>query len=75
MSVRRAINSNDYLKKKSIPFIFLSEITDPDEVKEAYELNVQGYFIKPNSLEALEEKLGIIIQYWQNCVEPNNLLY
>jgi CheY-like chemotaxis protein len=75
MTVRRAINSNETLKKKAIPFIFLSELADPDEVNEAYELNVQGYFTKPNSIEALEEKLSIIIKYWQACVEPNQLLY
>src|SRR4051812_7963677 len=44
MDLRRAINSNEQLKKKAIPFIFLSELADPDEVNEAYQLNVQGYF-------------------------------
>jgi CheY-like chemotaxis protein len=75
LTLRKEINSNEQLKKKSIPFIFLSELADPDEVNEAYRLNVQGFFIKPNSLDALEKKLSIIVNYWENCVEPNKLLY
>jgi CheY-like chemotaxis protein len=73
LELRRAINNNSYLRKKSIPFIFLAEHADPEEVSAAYDLNVQGFFTKANSIEELEEKLRMITGYWRKCVEPNQV--
>ncbi len=74
LELRRAINENSFLKKKSIPFIFISEFADPDDVSAAYELSVQGFFIKPNSVDDLQAKMKMIVQYWDNCGEPNRIL-
>lgn len=75
LQLKAEINENETLKKKSIPFILLSETAERQEVDRAYELHVQGFFIKPNSIESLQEKLELILGYWDLSVEPNQLLY
>jgi CheY-like chemotaxis protein len=67
------INKHPRLKKKSIPYILLTEFADKKDVDRAYSLCVQGFFIKPNSLEEFQEILRIITSYWMQSVEPNQL--
>ena len=67
---KRSINENPYLRRKSIPFVFLTTTADPKAVEEAYDLLVQGYFQKPNKMEALKEMVKMIIDYWMNCRSP-----
>src|SRR5688572_26009342 len=38
LELRAAINANEYLRKKSIPFIFMSTTANPNEVCIAYDL-------------------------------------
>jgi CheY-like chemotaxis protein len=54
LELRRRICENDYLKKKSIPFVFLSTNANPKTVEEAYQMMVQGYFEKPPSIEEIK---------------------
>lgn len=68
---RRSIASNDYLRKKSIPFIFFSTASTPAQVEEAYELTVQGFFLKGNSFEETKKDLDMIFKYWSRCKHPN----
>lgn len=68
---RRKICEVDYLKKKSIPFVFFTTTARPEAVEEAYKLSVQGYFEKPFKFEDLKEKLTLITNYWQQCLHPN----
>jgi DNA-binding NarL/FixJ family response regulator len=51
LDFRQKINANEYLRRKSIPFIFLSTAAQPVHVIDAYDLTVQGFFIKPASFE------------------------
>ena len=71
LEMRQSINENDYLRKKSIPFIFLSTSGKKESVDKAYELMVQGYFQKPNSLKELKDTLLMVINYWKVCLHPN----
>ena len=73
IQLSRTINANDYLRKKSIPFIFLTTTDSPIQVKEAYELTVQGFFKKPPSIEELTTIIKGIYIYWANCLHPNNV--
>ena len=70
---RRAIDRDPFLRKKSIPFIFLSTAANKHQVEEAYELTVQGFFIKQASIKDMEESLRSILTYWLNCVHPNTV--
>ena len=73
MDVRKIINEDDYLRSKSIPFIFFSTAATPDQVKKAYDLTVQGFFLKGNSFAETERKFKRILEYWSDCKHPNSV--
>ena len=70
---RSVIQQNEYLKTKSIPFIFFTTGTSKHQVKAAYDLTVQGFFIKPSSFMELQLRLKTIVEYWSSCLHPNAL--
>jgi CheY-like chemotaxis protein len=73
LELRRKIQEDDRLRKKSIPFVFLSTAARPKEVEEAYDLTVQGFFVKASQLSEMEKVLELILTYWQRCKHPNSL--
>lgn len=70
--LRYIINNNEFLRKKSIPFVFFSTTATKDAVEEAYELMVQGYFEKPNKMAEIKKYLKLMFDYWQICLHPNS---
>ena len=62
-----------FLKRKSIPFIFFSTAASPAQVRRAYELSVQGFFLKENSFEELKKTMHLILRYWLKCRHPNSV--
>lgn len=73
LDLRRAVLKNDYLRQKSIPFIFFTTNNDRKDVCEAYDLQVQGYFLKKYSIPDIAHFLQKIIDYWSECSHPNNI--
>lgn len=71
LEFRKSIHSNPFLRRKTIPFIFLSAFATPQIVNEAYDLDVQGFYQKESSFQALKEQLLSICIYWQRCLHPN----
>lgn len=71
LEFRRKIIEIDRMRKKTIPFIFLTTTSKPEAVEEAYNLMVQGFFQKPNSMKELKELLHAAINYWKICLHPN----
>lgn len=71
LEMRRRITESARLRKKSIPFVFLSTSSKMQFVETAYELLVQGYFTKPDSLAELKEMMRMIVGYWKVCKHPN----
>jgi two-component SAPR family response regulator len=63
ITFKKTIDSCEILKSKCIPFVFLS--TSTDLAKKSYNLNIQGFFEKGNSLQAMNETLKIILRYWE----------
>ncbi len=72
LQLKAEIESNEYLRKKSIPFIFLSTSADKKAVTEAFDLSVQGFFVKENSYEGIQRQLKQIVEYWKNSKHPNS---
>jgi CheY-like chemotaxis protein len=72
LELRQRINENESLRKKSIPFIFLSTTAHLQAINKAYELTVQGYFQKPITVSDLEKMIKLIIDYWKICKHPSN---
>ncbi|MEX2564443.1 MAG: response regulator [Cyclobacteriaceae bacterium] len=71
LEFKKEIEKDSYLREKSIPFVFFSSDGSNNMVKQAYTLNVQGYFKKPENIEAQGELLKKIIKYWASCLHPN----
>jgi CheY-like chemotaxis protein len=73
IQVKEEIEKDPYLKKKSIPFVYLSTTGSPQQVRKAYELTVQGFFVKGQSYDALKASLRQIIEYWKLCIHVNSI--
>lgn len=69
--LKRKINVNDGVRRKSIPFIFLTTTSNHHAVLDGYESLAQGFFTKPNSMEALKHMVEMIINYWKISRHPN----
>ena len=74
LELRKIFFENEYLRIKSIPFIFLSTSSDEFAVKEAYNLTVQGYFVKQYSIPDIKATIKLIINYWEQCEHVNSRL-
>ncbi|HEX8677229.1 MAG TPA: response regulator [Segetibacter sp.] len=71
LQLKYEIQNNEYLRTKSIPFIFLSTSGDKKAVEEAFNLQVQGFFVKEISYEGINRQIKGIIDYWKSCRHPN----
>ncbi|MBA3970591.1 MAG: hypothetical protein H0X46_00275 [Bacteroidetes bacterium] len=72
MDLRQRISDNPYLKKKATPFIFRTGSISSIDIHKAYELSVQGFFMKTADLESMQVQLQMILLYWSECLEPND---
>ncbi|WP_026350855.1 response regulator [Dyadobacter beijingensis] len=71
LELRERIDRNEYLRKKSIPFVFLSTADNPHVIETAYDSTIQGFFKKENSFEDLKSRIRVIYDYWFYCLHPN----
>lgn len=72
LEVRMKIDADDYLRRKSIPFVFFSTNAVEKEVQMAFELTVQGFFEKGYNMQQLTDRLRLILEYWTVCRHPNS---
>jgi len=73
MELKREIEKTAKMRKKAIPFIFLSTSRADDFVEEAFELGVQGCFVKGKDYKEYIDTLQIIIKYWDLCEHPGSI--
>lgn len=66
-ALHKRISDNERLKRKAIPFVFHSDSASPEEVQKAYDLSVQGFFVKKAEFEEIKNQLKLIIDYWRHC--------
>lgn len=69
--VRTRICENQRLNSKYIPYLFFTTSVDKKAVHQAYQMAVQGFFIKPTSMLELQNTLKKIIEYWQESYAPS----
>ncbi|RYD58255.1 MAG: response regulator [Sphingobacteriales bacterium] len=69
--LRNEIFRNLQLQNKCIPYLFFTSGADRKSVTDAYGLSVQGFFIKPASIHALQDTIRKIVEYWQECMAPS----
>jgi len=70
LELKEVINRDDQLKRRTIPFIFLSESVNPKDVDDAYMSLVQGFYVKSPTFEGLKEQLRAICDYWERATLP-----
>lgn len=69
---KRKIDEDKALRKKSIPFVFISTAVSQKVVNDAYtHMTVQGFFQKKNSYEEQKRMIKLILDYWEHCRHPN----
>lgn len=73
LELRQRISDNEFLRRKSIPFIFLTTTANPAAVIKAYEMCVQGFFEKSSGLGDFRNLLLLIVNYWRQCKHPNSM--
>lgn len=69
--LRSKVFTNEQLQTKCIPYLFFTTSADKKSVVDAYALSVQGFFIKPDTINALENTIRKIVEYWQDCIAPS----
>ncbi|WP_051664252.1 response regulator [Dyadobacter crusticola] len=70
LELKELINSDEKLKRRSIPFIFLSDAVHPRDVEDAYMSLVQGFYLKAKTYEGLKGQLAAICEYWEKATLP-----
>ena len=68
--LKKKIFDNEEMRLKCVPFLMLSTSGSSASVLEAYSLNVQGYFIKPNSVSGIKNLFDIVVKYWSISQRP-----
>lgn len=71
LELRERIERNEYLRQKSIPFVFLSTADNPLVIQTAYQTTIQGFFKKENSFDEFKARLKVMYDYWSYCLHPN----
>jgi CheY-like chemotaxis protein len=72
--LRKTINANNVLRERSVPFIFYSTAAEQKQVQTAYEMTVQGFFLKGTNFQEAERTLKVILDYWLLCKHPNSFV-
>lgn len=75
LELKRRIDADPVLRKKSIPFVFYSTAATHNAIEEAYTtLSIQGFFKKENDYQKIKSIVNNIIEYWKYCVHPNSYI-
>ena len=70
--LRNKVFTNEQLHIKCIPYLFFTTGATKQSVIDAYAMTVQGFFVKPNSVQDLENTIKTIVEYWQKCIAPSH---
>ena len=71
-ALRAKLRTDANLSLRCIPYLFFSTAYDQKSVVDAYSLSAQGFFVKEDSMAALEKTISVIMEYWTRCAAPNN---
>jgi len=68
--LRHELNLNPSLASKAIPFLFFSTSGNINHISKAYQSSIQGYFLKPSTLEEISKMFRCIVDYWDLSSHP-----
>lgn len=69
--LRSKVFTNEQLQTKCIPYLFFTTGANKKSVIDAYAMSVQGFFLKPNTIDGLEKTIKKIVEYWKECIAPS----
>jgi len=72
LELRDTIDGNPYLKKKAIPFVFMSTSANKSLISKVYASTIQGFYKKEHDYELFKVYINLIINYWKSCLHPHN---
>jgi len=72
IELKKAIEANEELRKRAIPFVYYSTSGEKSIVDKAFALQVQGFFVKANSLDEMRKCFRTIFDYWRISRHPNS---
>lgn len=71
IELKLRIDKTDQLRKKAIPFVFLTTSDAQQTIEASYSItNLQGYFQKSLSMEELKNNIKLIVDYWRTTLHP-----
>jgi len=68
--LKERILNNGKTHYKSIPFVFWSSMVSNAQIQKAYDLGVNGFFVKDSNFNDLKESLIDIVNYWAKSKVP-----
>jgi len=68
--LREKVFTNERLHTKCIPYLFFTTSASKKAVVDAYAMSVQGFFVKPNTMQEVENTIKKIVEYWKECIAP-----
>ncbi len=72
IAFKKAINDNEALRKKAVPFIFYSGSDNKYAVRKAFfDMIVQGYFVKESNYDKMRSTIKTIVDYWSVSKHPD----
>ena len=71
IELKEKILLNQNLNLRCIPYLFFTTTANQQHVIDAYSRSVQGFFVKPMSIDNLTTIIRRIVEYWQVCEAPN----
>ncbi|MEP6465022.1 MAG: response regulator [Parafilimonas sp.] len=71
--LRQILKDDESLSGKSIPFVFWSASATLQQIEKAYDLSVQGFFVKEQKFEEIKDTFKRIIAYWFKSKSPEKL--
>ena len=69
--LRNKVYTDQQLHLKCIPYLFFTTHSTKESVIDAYNLVVQGFFIKPSNYNKMRSTIQIIMEYWKECIAPS----
>ena len=70
---KQQIDTDEKLRVRCIPFVFLSTSVDKKTVNTVYTvMNIQRYFQKSSNYHQIKHTIKTILEYWKICKHPDS---
>lgn len=71
IELKHNIEADESIRKKTIPFIYLTTTASPDQIMKAHNCSLQGFFVKGQTYDELRNTLTQIVEYWTRSEHPH----